>query len=344
MLKRFNLFLILFFFSPLLFAQNKILNIYAWTNEVPGFLVRQFQKETDITVNISYYDTNETMYAKLRASKNAGYDIVMPSSYYVERMRQQNMLASLDPTKIPNLKYLNSKFLKPAYDPSGQYSVPFIWGVTGMFQNTNVYKRNISKWANLWDKTFRNQLLLLDDVREVFSMGLLTLGYPANDENPEHIKEAFLKLKQLIPNIKVFTTDMAASIIVDEDANVGMVWNGDAYKAFTENSHVKFIYPEEGFVIWVDNFAIPLNAQHKAEAYQFINFMMRPDVSRAAAMYTNFPITNEAAHQLLPEAIRNNPTIYPSSDILKRGQFQRNVSDATLALYDKYWEELKLGG
>jgi spermidine/putrescine transport system substrate-binding protein len=326
-------------------AATNVVNIYAWANEIPDFVVRLFERETHIKVNLSTYENNEIMYAKLRATKNAGYDIVMPSSYFVDRMQRQHMLQKLDITKLSHWKNLNPQFIHPTYDPQSEYSVPFIWGITGIFYNTNYFPaHDIKKWSDLWDKRFYNQLMLLNDTREVFSMALLTLGYSANDSNPEHIKAAYLKLKELMPNVKVFSTETVVSNIIDEDATVGMAWNGDAIKASQENKNVKFILPEDGFVIWVDNLSIPLNSPHKENAYAFINFLLREDIAKEIALYTGFPITNLTAQKALPEEIRNNPIIYPPKEILGRGQFQLDLSDETLALYEEYWEELKMGG
>ena len=325
------------------YAQDRILNVYAWTGEIPEFAVRQFEKETNIKVNFSTYENNEIMYAKLRASNTGGYDVIIPSSYFVDRMRKNNMLQKLDKTKLPNWKNLNPDFLHAVYDPESAYSVPHVWGLTGIFVNQQFYKQNsTAKWADLWEPRFQDQLMLLDDMREVFSMALLSLGYSANDTNPEHIKAAFLKLKELMKNVKVFSSDTLISIMIDEDATVGMAWNGDAYKASRENPNIKFIFPKEGFVIWVDNFVILDDAPHKDAAYQFINFMLRPDVAKAVALAIHFPIANLAAQKLLPADIRNNPIAYPSKEILKKGEFQVDLDPETIAIYEKYWEELKI--
>jgi len=339
------LFILYLSFPITVFAQEKILNIYGWTGELPEFLVRQFEIETGIKVNLSVYGSNEIMYAKLRATKSATYDIVMPSSYFVDRMSHLDMLEQLDKTKLSNWKNLNPTFLHPAYDPNTNFSVPYIWGTTGIFFNTtDRATKHLTKWADFWEPRFADKLMLLDDSREIFSMALLMLGYSSNDKNPEHIKEAFLKLKTLMKNVKLFSSETVISILIDEDATVGMVWNGDLYKAAKENAHLKFVYPKEGFVIWVDNFSIPKNAPHKEAAYAFINFMLRPDVAKAAALYINYATTNLAAQQLLPPGIRNNPTIYPPKNILRRGQFQTDLGEEPLALIEKYWEELKISG
>jgi len=324
-------------------ADDKVLNVYAWTTEVPDFVVHMFEKETGIKVNFSTYDNNEIMYAKIRTTKKSGYDVIMPSSYFVDRMARQHLLEKLDKSKLPNWKNINPSFLNPAYDPKSEYSTPYIWGITGIFYNDQYYKSGeLKKWSDLWDARFYNKLMLLDDTREVFSMALLRLGYTANDHNPEHIKEAYIKLKDLLKNVKVFSTGTAVSIMIDEDATVGMAWNGDTFRASRENKNIHFIFPEEGFVIWVDNFAIPKNAPHKEAAYQFIDFVLRADIAKEVAVSTNFPTANLAGFKLLPDSIRNDPTVYPPKEVMRHAQFQTDLGDDTLALYEKYWEELKM--
>src|SRR5579872_4818621 len=121
---------LLFLFSPLLFAAENTVNVYTWSGVIPDFIIQQFEKETGIKVNFSTYDSNEVMYAKLRAGKNPGYDVIEPSSYYIDRMRRQNMLEKLDKKNLPNFKNLDPTFLNQAYDPNSNYSIPFIWGIT----------------------------------------------------------------------------------------------------------------------------------------------------------------------------------------------------------------------
>lgn len=334
-----------FLLSSMGFADNeKIVNVYAWSGVIPDSVIQQFEKETGIKVNFSTYDSNEVMYAKLKSSKNPGYDVIEPSSYYIDRMRRQDMLATLDKSKLPNFHHLNPEFLNAKYDPKNTYSLPFVWGVTGIFFNKEYTELgSISKWSDLWNKEYVDRLMMLDDTREVFSMALKVLGYSANDANPEHIKQAYLKLKELLPNIKLFSNSVL-SIMIDEDAVVGMAWNGDLYKASLENLNLNFIYPKDGFVIWVDNFAIPKNAPHTDNAYVFLNFMLRPEIAKAVALDNHFPTPNLTAWKTLPADIKNNPVVYPSHEVLRRGEFQTDVGENALALYEKYWEQLKMGG
>jgi spermidine/putrescine transport system substrate-binding protein len=343
-MKKLFCYLLIFWGTTTAFAEEKVVNVYTWSGVIPDAVIQQFEKETGIKVNFSTYDSNEVMYAKLKASKNAGYDIVEPSSYYIDRMRRQDMLEKLDHSKLSHFGNLNPQLLDSAFDPKNTYSLPFIWGVTGIFINNDYHSADkVTRWSDIWDPKYRDQLMLLDDSREVFSMALRVLGYSINDENPDHIKQAYLKLKELLPNVKIFSS-APISMLIDEDATIGMVWNGDLYKARTENKQLNFVYPKDGFVIWIDNFAIPKNAPHLSNAYKFIDFILRADVAKTIALDNNFPTANLAGQKLLPKDVKTSSLIYPTDEILRRGEYQTDVSDQALTLYEKYWERLKMGG
>ncbi len=184
--------------------------------------------------------------------------------------------------------------------------------------------------------------MLLDDSREVFAIALMSLGFSPNDQDPRHIEAAYKQLLQLVPNIKLFASDSIQAIIIDEDAIAGSSWNGDVFKAQAENNKIGFSYPDDGFVIWVDCLAIPVNPPHPQEAYQFINFMLNAEISAKIALKEGHAITNARGKALLPEKIRTNEIVYPSDTILKHGHFQRDLGEGVLALYNRYWQQLKL--
>ncbi len=325
------------------YASQGVLNVYIWGGEVPDSVIQQFEKETGIKVNYSTYDNNETLYAKLKATKRSGYDIIEPSSYYVDRMRREGMLQVIDRQKLSNYKNLDPSLLNQAYDPTGEYDIPLVWGTTGLFINTKFFSNTtLDQWNQLWNPMYKNKVLLLDDPREVFSMALISLGYSASDSDPQHIKEAYLKLKKLMPNVRLFSSDAVPSLVADDDATVGMIWNGDLHNAREDNPNLKFVYPTEGFGIWVDCFAIPKDAPHLDNAYRFLNFMMRGDVAVQSTLQNNYAVANLAARQLLPKALANDPVIFPSAETLKHGEFQMDVSDEALALYNYYWTLLKI--
>lgn len=344
-MKRIVLSVFLLFLSTLSFAAKNTLNIYTWAEEIPDAVIRQFEKETGIKVNYASFDSNEIMYAKLRTRKKSGYDIVEPSNYYIQRMIHQNMLEKLDKTRLTGWKNIDPFFIHLPFDPESDYSVPFVWGITGLYYNQDYFKaHDVTRWTDLVNKKFLHQLFLLDDSREVFAVALRMLGYSGNDKDPEHIKQAYKKLKKLLNNVRVFNTDAVLSILIDEDATAGMVWNADLYSAAEENQNLRFVFPADHFTIWIDNLAILKNAPHLDNAYRFLDFLMRPEIAKEVSLTIHYATTNNAAKALLPEKIRNNPVLYPSSEILKQGEIQLDIGDNSFALMEKYWEELKMGG
>jgi spermidine/putrescine transport system substrate-binding protein len=383
-LARFFILLLLLLAGPST-AEENIVNIYNWSSYISSDVLKAFTRETGIKVNYTTYDSNETLYAKLKANPHTGYDVIVPSTYFVDRMRQQGMLQALDKSRLPNFKNLNPALLNKAYDPGNHYSIPYFWTSTGIVVNSKIYSQQLDfcqgaakmkqpecisihedcelsgnaeknssaksihapqalhAWADFWKPTYRKQLLLLDDVHEVFSMALMVLGYSPNDTDSEHIRLAYLKLKQLMPNVRLFNNDGVKSLFIDEDLSVGMAWNGDIYQAAQENPALRFIYPKEGFVISIDSMAIPIGASHVNNAYSFINFILRPDMAKKMSLATGYPTPNLAAYKLMPKAILNNSMIYPDKQILQRGVVQVDVGTAE-SIYQHYWELLKIGG
>lgn len=329
-------FFLLMSFPILGFAEG-VLNVFLNGAEIPIEIIQTFEAETHIKVNFSTYDNNETMFAKLKASSANIYDLILPSNYYIERMVKLGMLNPLDPEKIPNLKYLDPKFKDPQY-----FSVPLVWGISGIFYNTDWIKNPPESWSDLWQKKWQNQLLLLDDPREVFSIALLSLGYSPNERNPKRIKEAYQHLLRLSPNIKLFAAEGIQSLLIDEETIIGQAWNGDLMKALPESKKIQFVYPKEGFLIWIDSLAMPRNPPHPNEAYQLINFFLEPRIAARLALQQGYPITNQLGRELLPQSLRDNPIAYPPEDILKHGIMQHDVGESAIHLYHQYWEALKL--
>lgn len=335
------LFSILFFSQAI--ADDNVVNVYAWAYYVPNRVIQLFEKQTGITVRLTEYNSNSTLYAKLKADPHIGYDVIIPSSYFVTRMRLQGMLHRLNHSKLPNAKYFNPSLLNRHFDPGNQYSYPYLWGTTGIVINKKYYKKSqLENWKDFWRPKYKNELMLLNDVREVFGMALISLGYNGNDTNPQHVKQAYEKLRKLLPNIKLFNSNAEQNIYIDEDARVGMGWNGDIYSARRENDHLEFIYPKDGFMMWIDCVAIPKYAPHLNNAYKFLNFIMQPKIAALIASIDGYSTPNLQAWQYMPPDMRDSAILNPSKKTLQRGQLQIYIGSAN-NLYEKYWELLKLG-
>ncbi len=318
--------------------------VYNWADYLPKEVLKQFTKETGIKVKYSTYDTNEVMYAKVKTLGGGGYDVVVPSTYYVDKMRREGLLSEIDKSKVPNLKNLDPKVLNQPYDPDNRYSVPYLWGSTGIAVRPD-RKGNtpeVASWADLWNPGLKRQLLLIDDVREVFMMALRVLGHSGNTRNEAEIEAAYNKLKELMPNVKVFNAESPKDTYLSGEARVGMIWNGEAYMAQKEVKDLRFVMPKEGPSLWMDNLVIPAKAPNAEAAYKFIDFLLRPEIGKLIAEEIGYTSPNLAAVALLPEKVRNNRTAYPAAEDLAKGEFQVDVGDA-LPVYEKYWQRLKAG-
>ena len=329
--------------SATAFSQEEVLNVYNWSNYIPDDVLAQFEKETHIHVNYTTFDENETLYTKLKADPYVAYDLVFPSSFYVHRMAKEGMLHPLDLTQVPNIKFLNPDLLNRSYDPHNQYSIPYLWGTSSIIVNQKFFNpATIKKWSDLWQPRFNNQLVMLNDMRDLFSVSFITLGYSINTQEPDKIKRAYEKLRLLLPNIKLFNNDAVIPIYTDEDAGVGMILNGDALQVIEANPNTHYIYPTDGVIAWVDCAVIPKNAPHIAHAYRFMNFVMRPDIAEKISEELGYSSPNLSAIKLLPKEMQDNPVINPPDSVLKHAQIEDYVDDKTMALYSYYWNLLKL--
>ena len=336
------LLLFLLFTTTISFAQKNIVNVYTWTRYIPQTVLQKFESETGIKINLMEYDTNEILYSKIKANPHIGYDVIFPSSYYVDRMRKQEMLLPLDKSALPNQRYINPLLMDKPYDRGNRYSIPYLWGTTALVIDTRYWDpKKIKTWKQLWQAKYKNQLLLNDDTRDAFAIAFRVLGYGINDTNPEHIKQAYQQLLKLKPNIRLFNTSAALSIYADTDVTIGMAQSGDIVLASRVNPYLAYIYPEDGFSIWMDCMVIPKYAPHYDNAMKFINFMTRPDIAKQVALSIGFSTPNSAALKMLPKTLRNNPAFNPPEKVLKRGQMQTDIGRA-IEIYQYYWQLLKL--
>jgi spermidine/putrescine transport system substrate-binding protein len=327
-------------------ASDVTLNLYNWSEYMPQEILDGFEDETGIRVNYTTFDSNEAMYAKLKLLDDSSqYDLAIPSTYYVEKMAKEGLLQELDKSKLSNFSNLDTSFINKKVDPENKYSIPYMWGSTGLAINGDVIDpATVNSWNDLWRPEYKNQVMLMNDMREVFGMALLTLGYSGNSSNPEEIKAAYEKLITLMPNVKTFNSDATRIPYIEGETNVGMTWNGEAVIANNEGlTSLVYKYPTEGAILWMDNFVIPKNAKNVDAAHKFIDYLLQPENAKIVSEEIGYASPNLAARKLMPEEVRNNPTIYPSPAVLAKAEFQEDVGDEALQVYQQYWDKLKTG-
>lgn len=322
-------------------ANDQELYFYNWSEYIPSEVLEDFTKETGIKVIYSTYESNESMYAKLK-TQGTGYDLVVPSTYFVSKMRKEGMLLEIDKSKLSNFAGLDSNYLNKPFDPNNSYSIPYIWGATGIGINTDMLdKSNIHNWSDLWDAKWEGQLMMMDDSREVFHIALVKLGYSPNTTDPKEIEAAYEELKKLMPNVLVFNSDFPANPYLAGEVSLGMLWNGSAYMAREEGANIDIIWPEKGAIFWMDSLAIPAGAANIEAAHKMIDFLLRPDNAAKIAVEIGYPTPVKAAYKLLPEEFANDPSIFPPQEIMDSGEWQDEVGDASV-LYEEYFQKLKV--
>ncbi|WP_163934965.1 extracellular solute-binding protein [Paraferrimonas sp. SM1919] len=323
--------------------QNDTVYFYNWSEYMPDGILEQFTEETGIKVIYTTFDSNEAMYSKLKLLDGKGYDIVVPSTYFINKMRDENLIQPIDQSKITNFKHLDKALLDQAYDPGNQYSIPYTWGITAIGVNSDaIDPSSITSWKDLWDPKLQNSILLMNDVREVFHMALRINGHSANTTDEAEIEQAYQTLKPLMDNVLVFNSDTPGLPFLAGEVNLGMLWNGSAFTAQQENPAITMVYPKEGAVLWMDSMAITSGAQNVEGAHKLIDFLLRPEIAAKISEEIGYPSPVESAKPLMPEEYRNNPLIYPPQEVKDAGEFHNDIGEAEL-IYDKYWQKLRSG-
>lgn len=318
------------------------LTIYNWGDYIDPDLITEFEKESGLKVIYSTFDSNEAMMTKIEQGGTT-FDISVPSEYAISKMKEENLLLPIDKSKLPNLKYIDPRYMNLSFDPNNEYSIPYFWGTVGIVYNPKlVHGMEFKSWNDLWDPSLRNQILLVDGAREVIGFGLNSLHYSLNDTNEEHLQQAKNKLKELTPNVKAIVGDEIKLLLANEEAAVGVVWSGDAAEIIDENDKLTYVVPEEGSNLWFDNMVIPKTAKNVEGAHKFINFMLDPKHAEQNAEYVGYATPNKKALELLPEDIRTDERFYPRPEVTAKLEVYRNLGKKMLAHYNDLFLEFKM--
>ena len=328
-------------FCAAAWGEGPAIRLFGWSDYLVQEVLDRFTQETGIAVNYTSYDSNESMYAKLKLLDGGGYDLAIPSTYFIDKMRKEGMLHSLDKNQLPNYKNLDPRQLDKPFDPGNQYSIPYIWGTSGIGVDTAKFKlQDVQAWADLWKPMFAGRLLLPNDMREVFHIALHILGFSGNSKDPAQIRSAYELLKKLLPNIRLFNSDAADVLFVTGEADAGVIWNGAAHRIQLEEPSFQYVCPKEGVILWMDSLVIPKNSPHAELAHRLIDFLLRPDIARLNSEKVGSATPNLEAIKLLDPKLRGDAVVYPPNDIVSKGEYQTDVG-AAITIYTEYWEKLK---
>lgn len=317
------------------------LTVFNWGDYIDAELIDQFEKETGVQVIYETFDSNEAMLTKIEQGGTT-YDVAVPSEYTIEKMREQELLYPIDHAKVPNLRYIDERFMDLPFDPGNEYSIPYFWGTVGILYNTDKVQSEITAWNDLWKPEFRNEILMIDGAREVIGMGLNSLGYSLNDTNEAHLQEAKAKLDGLTPNIKAIVGDEIRMLMENDEASIGLVWSGTASELMWKKDNLEYVVPEEGSNLWFDNMVIPKTAKNIDAAHAFINFMLDPETAAQNAEYVGYSTPNKEALTYMPKEMVEDERFYPPADLTERLEVYENLGPEMLSHYNELFLKFKM--
>lgn len=327
-------------------GQGVTLNVYNWGEYISNGsddsvdVVAAFEKLTGIEVNYTTFDSNESMYAKLKSGA-ASYDIVIPSDYMVAKMIAEDMLLPLNYDNIPNFQQINEEYRNPDYDPDNAYTVPYMLCTTGIIYNTTMVEQAPTCWADLWDEQYAGNILMFNNSRDAYAIGAFKMGKSINPATTAEVDEVVEELKAQKPLVQAYVMDEIFDKMIGGEAAIGVYYSGDAITMIDDNPDLAWVFPEEGSVLSVDCMCIPATSTQQEAAEMFINFMCEVDVGAANAEYIGYTTPMDAVWEVLDEELKYSEIAYPSEEIAAKEQVFTALNDEVNSELDMKWSEMK---
>jgi len=323
-------------------AEVETLYFLNWADYIPEELVRKFERETGAKVVLDTFESPEAMLAKLKAGADREFSLVVAPDYYVLQMAREGLVAPLDKGRLAGLANLDPFFQDPPYDPGLQYSVPYLWGTTGLAYREDLVKGPVDSYGVFFDPARQvGPFLLLDEMRETIGAALRYLGYSVNATDPEALEKA----KELLIAAKARSVGFAGGVealnrILGGDAALSLAYSGDVLQARQEDERLRYALPKEGGTLWTDAMVVLKRGPAQDLAYRFIDFLLRPENAAELAAYTRYATPVAQAVPLLPQEMRQDPTVFPPEEVRAKLEYLKDLGP-DIALYDRVWTEVK---
>nr|WP_246806199.1 polyamine ABC transporter substrate-binding protein [Rhizobium lusitanum] len=341
-------------------AEDKVVNIYNWSDYIDDSILSDFTKETGIKVVYDTFDQNETVETKLLAGKT-GYDIVVPTAYFLQRQIKAGVFQKLDKSKLPNITNMWDTVQQriATYDPGNQYAIDYMWGTSGVGYNVDKVKQILgSDEAPDIDIVFDPKLAakfkdcgiyMLDSPTDVIPAALRYLGLDPNSTKQEDFKKAEDLLTAVRPFVRKFHSSEYINALANGDICVAFGYSGDVLQARNRAAEAKngvkisYSIPKKGAQMWFDVMAIPADAPHVAEAHAFLNYIMKPEVIAKASNFTAYANGNKASQQFVSKDVLEDPAVYPT-DAVREKLFTLTPWDSkTQRVATRLWTKVTTG-
>ncbi|MBY0382942.1 MAG: polyamine ABC transporter substrate-binding protein [Xanthobacteraceae bacterium] len=342
-------------------ADERVVNFYNWSNYIAPGVLEDFTKETGIKVVYDTFDANETLETRLLAGKS-GYDLVVPTAYFLQRQIAANIFQKLDKAKLPNLAnawpVVTDRLA--IYDPGNKYAANYMWGTTGLGYNVDAVKKVLGSDAVIdsWDIVFKPENLakfkdcgvhMLDSADDILPAALNWLGLDPNSTRKEDLEKAARAVEKVRPYVRKFHSSEYLSALATGEICLVVGWSGDIKQAQSRAAEAKngveigYVIPREGAQMFFDNLAIPADAQHVTEAYELINYLYRPEVAAKNSDFLSYANGNLASQKLIDSKVINDKSVYPDDATLKRLFVITARDPATQRVLNRLWTRVKTG-
>ena len=316
-------------------AEEARVNFYNWDTYIGETTLEDFEDATGIAVKMDLFADNDELFAKLKEG-NPGYDLIVPTNDYVERMILAEMLEPLDHSMITNIDNIDPVFRDAQFDPGRKHSMPYMWGTQGIGYLKSKVSSPPDSWKVLLDSDeYAGRIALLSE--SVLEVALKYLGHSYNSTDPNAIKEAEELLIKQKPNIKVFAEDNGQDLLLSGEVDLTMEWNGDILQVMEEDDDISYVVPKEGSLLWQDCLCIPKGAPHPENAHKLINYILDAEAGAAIADFIYYATPNQAARAHLSDDYNNNPAIFPSPETLANCEAAVYLGEDVTRMKDEAW-------
>ncbi len=327
--------------------KGTVLNVYNWGEYISDGsdesvdVNKEFEKATGIKVNYTTFESNETMYSQLK-SGGVTYDIIIPSDYMIERLKNEEMLETIDVSKLSNYHYIKDDYKNLFYDPENNFSVPYNVGMVGVIYNPTLIGEPEHSWWSLWSEKYQDMSLNFSNPRDAFMTSQMLLGQDLNTTDPADWDAAADLLKKGKKVLQSYVMDEIYGKMETGEAAIAPYYAGDYLTMHDVNEDLAFYYPKEGTNIFVDAVCIPKNNANYKAAMLYINFLLEPEIALANAEYIGYASPNTAVIENPDYCYYGESILYPDEDEMPPVQYYHDMDDETRKYYENLWIDIKL--
>jgi spermidine/putrescine-binding protein len=320
---------------------QKTVNFFNWSKYIGKDTLPRFARETGVKVNYDEFADEEEMFAKLRSGAR-GYDMIVGTDYMIPRFKTLNIIDAFPTGLLKNLGNIDPRFRDPIYDPKLEFTVPYLWGTTGIAYNKTKLAKPPTSWADLWDEKFAGKVSMLDNARDCIGVALQLKGLRQDTKEPKDFETARDFLIKQRPLVKSYSSSAYMDSLLTGEIHLAMAWSGDAMQVARENPAIDYVIPKEGGFLWVDSLCLVRGSEHREDTLRLVDYLLEPDVAADIANTVRYATPNAACMKLLDKALVQDKRVFPAPDVMKRLKFHDVLDPEASELWNSTWSDVKV--